>query len=262
MVNGLLERLGLSLVNLERLAELQRFESEARLWYLLQDLDPQSETEWLGLLEKSKSQFLQDIFVLRETERKTGGFFVEFGATNGVDLSNSHLLEKEFGWKGILAEPCRGWHRDLEANRNSVIDKRCVWRASGERLAFVEADYAELSSIESEQGKDAHQSNRGGGKRYDVETISLIDLLDGHNAPKVIDYLSVDTEGSEFEILNAFDFSRYHVSIITVEHNFTEAREKIETLLIAAGFRRKFTRISACDDWYVNTTTIPSELLD
>jgi hypothetical protein len=60
-----------------------------------------------SLLEKSKSQLKQDLFVLAELDFKSNGFFVEFGATNGIDLSNTHLLENEFGWGGILAEPAK-----------------------------------------------------------------------------------------------------------------------------------------------------------
>ena len=56
-----------------------------------------------GIDKLSKSQLKQDIFVLLETGFKRNGFFVEFGATNGIDLSNTYLLEKRFGWNGILA---------------------------------------------------------------------------------------------------------------------------------------------------------------
>jgi hypothetical protein len=53
------------------------------------------------LLRSSKAQLRQDIFVLNELNFKRDGYFVEFGATNGVDLSNTYLLEKGYNWKGI-----------------------------------------------------------------------------------------------------------------------------------------------------------------
>ena len=89
------------------------------------------------------------------------------------------------------------------------------------------------------------------GEKYKVKTISLLDLLDINNAPKIIDYLSIDTEGSEFEILNAFDFQKYKFNVITCEHNFSPMRDKINKLLINKGYKRKLTTISKNDDWYV-----------
>ena len=67
----------------------------------------------LKAIRNSKSQLGQDIFALFEVGFKEGGYFVEFGATNGVSLSNTYVLEKEFAWGGILAEPAMRWHRDI-----------------------------------------------------------------------------------------------------------------------------------------------------
>ena len=64
--------------------------------------------------------------------------------------------------------------------------------------------------------------------------------------------MSIDTEGSEFEILNALDFNSYDISIITVEHNFTPKREKINSLLISKGFKQVSNEFSKFDDWYVS----------
>ena len=62
----------------------------------------------------------------------------------------------------------------------------------------------------------------------------LLDLLAAHNCPREIDYLSIDTEGSELPILNAFDFSKYDIKIVTVEHNYCEPdRQQIHDLLFA-----------------------------
>ena len=92
---------------------------------------------------------------------------------------------------------------------------------------------------------------RNSQTEYSVNTISLNDLLEKNNSPKVIDYLSIDTEGSEFEILNSFDFSKYEIKIITVEHNYTQSREKIFNLLSINGYNRVLTDVSAYDDWYL-----------
>lgn len=202
-------------------------------------------------LKESRSQLRQDLFVLSQLDFKRGGFFVEFGATNGVDLSNTHLLEKQFGWSGVLAEPARSWHASLKKNRSAKIETSCVWRQSGCVLKFNEAALGELSTIDSFSAADFHEKERKAGRTYDVETISLNDLLERHGAPRTVDYLSIDTEGSELEILRSFDFSRHSFTVITCEHNYTPAREEIHSLLTRQGYVRKYVELSEFDDWYV-----------
>ena len=199
-------------------------------------------------MDHSKSQLRQDLFALARLDFKKNGFFVEFGATNGVDLNNTWLMETAFGWSGILAEPARNWQAELTANRACAIEKRCVWRASGETLQFTEAPRGENSAISTFVSK----SRKLRGTSYDVTTISLNDLLAEHGAPEVIDYLSVDTEGSEFDILNALDFDRWSFRILTVEHNFAPQREDIHALLTSQGSARVLADVSRFDDWYVN----------
>jgi FkbM family methyltransferase len=203
------------------------------------------------LQSKSKSQLNQDMFVLAELGFKKDGYFVEFGATNGKDLSNTYMLEKEMNWTGIVAEPARTWHQDLQKNRNCLMDFNCVWSESGKTLEFNQVLEAELSTIDSFSDSDEHSKLREEGDKYNVNTISLMDLLKTHGAPKEIDYLSIDTEGSEFEILNAFDFDAYKIKVITCEHNFTPMREKILNLLLSKGYVRKYPEFSRFDDWYV-----------
>ncbi len=206
------------------------------------------------VLRSSKSQLGQDILGLSATGLEKPGFFVEFGASDGFALSNTHLLEKQFAWSGILCEPSKSWHQALRKNRGCVIDTRCVYSSTGEKVGFSENYLGELSSIT----KFAEQNSSGLLKRttssYDVKTISLIDLLDYHKAPKHIDFLSVDTEGSEFEILEAFDFKRYSFGVICVEHNFADTKGKINKLLLANGYKQVHADLSDFDDWYVQGT--------
>jgi FkbM family methyltransferase len=216
-------------------------------------LPVQVHTQFLRYLPKSKSQLRQDLFVLCLENFKRKGFFVEFGATNGIDLSNTYLLETEFGWDGILAEPAVCWQRDLKLNRRAVIEERCVWSSSGGHIEFNETAIPELSTMDTYSYSDLHRGDRKKGKRYMVETVSINDLLKEYKAPRHIDYLSIDTEGSEFEILSSLDFERYSFGVITCEHNFTPMREKIHALLKSHGYSRIFTEISDFDDWYVRS---------
>jgi hypothetical protein len=98
-----------------------------------------------------------------------------------------------------------------------------------------------------------HAASRRDGQRYPVATVSLNDLLAHWSAPRRIDYLSIDTEGSELDILSRLDFAAYDVRLITVEHNFSDRREAIFELLAAHGYVRKFEALSSVDDWYVKT---------
>ena len=182
------------------------------------------------------------------------GYFVEFGAADGVALSNTFVLEKQFGWNGILCEPGTNWSKSLEANRDCIIDTRCVYSVSGESVSFSENYLGELSSIT----EFAIPRKQGILKRtlasYQVETVSLKDLLDFHKAPKHIEFLSIDTEGSEFEILNGFDFQAYTFGAICVEHNFGPTRELISSLLTKNGYVQIHSDLSEFDDWYIHPT--------
>ena len=216
---------------------------------LISVIEDESRSEFVKNIKLSKSQLAQDLFVLSELNFKKKGFFVEFGATNGINLSNTYLLEKKYKWNGILAEPARQWHNELLKNRDVFIEKNCVWTDSNKTLTFNEI--GELSTIDTFSNSDMHNSERIKGHKYEVKTISLEDLLDKYRAPSVIDYLSIDTEGSEFEILSAFNFEKYKFRVITCEHNFTLNRQKIFKLLTSKGYLRKYINISKFDDWYV-----------
>lgn len=201
----------------------------------------------LDILRSSQSQSHQDLFALSELDFKRDGFFVEFGATDGVTISNTAYLERKLGWTGIVAEPARRWHEQLKRNRSCHIETKCVWKDSASVLTFIEAEIGEYSSIDAFGSQVAKRH----GQRYAVETISLRDLLTKYNAPRRIDYISIDTEGSEFEILSPFDFDEYEFGVLTIEHNFGPHRDKIFRLLTRAGYMRKFENLSGLDDWYV-----------
>jgi FkbM family methyltransferase len=155
----------------------------------------------------------------------------------------------------VLCEPAKEWQDELMKNRSCAIDTRCVYSSTGEKIQFSETAIGELSTISSFRNSDANRTQRKVSTTYEVETVTLSDLLLTHNAPSYIDFLSIDTEGSEYEILKAFDFSKYSFGLICVEHNFTENREKISSLLIENGYSQVYPELSAWDDWYVGART-------
>ncbi len=201
----------------------------------------------------SQSQIMQDLWVLHELGEKRGGFFVEFGAGNGVTMSNTHLLEKRYGWRGILSEPNPTFHRRLARERVAAIEHACVWARTGETATFLCTEKPAFSRLASIAPDDVfeRQGRRTVAREITVPTVSLADLLDRHDAPRQIDYISVDTEGAERAILEAFDFG-HHVSLWTVEHNFTPEREAVHAVMGRHGYVRRFPEFSRFDDWYVH----------
>lgn len=210
----------------------------------------EAEARWLaGLHNKATSQIGQDIWVLEMTSFKRGGYFVEFGATNGILLSNSYLLEKEFGWHGLCAEPNPRSFEDLKKNRLCTVSPACIGAVSGEEVEFIFAEaYGGMSrDSETDNHHGKREAYREAGDTAILTTISLHDFLTFHNAPKRIDYISIDTEGSEFSILQNFPFEKWDVRLLTIEHNFTEQRAKIRGLLESNGY---VCQEAQWDDWF------------
>ena len=257
LINKILKLFNLRLIKHSTYVKFLNSNSKYRNYELFELINQNNFQKYFENLKFSKSQLGQDLFVLNELNFKQNGYFVEFGATNGIDLSNTYLMENRFNWKGILAEPAKIWHQQLQKNRKVYINTDCVWKDSKSKLLFNEVGYknqnSELSTIDIFSRSDSHEDERKHGKKYEVNTISLNDLLKKYNAPIEIDYLSIDTEGSEFEILKKFDFNFYKVKVITCEHNYTTTREKIFELLTKNGFKRVHQEFSLFDDWYIRS---------
>jgi len=181
---------------------------------------------------------------------KRGGYFVEVGAADGIELSNTYLLETKYKWKGICVEPIPEQYKKLLTNRpNSKCSNDAVYYKSGMTLQFDIANNGNLISGLTEH-IDTHKAKVDANKTtINVKTISLSDLLEQYDAPNFIEYLSLDTEGSEYEILKEFDFDKYNFGLIDVEHNYKEPRRsQIRELLISKGY--EYIRENEFDDCY------------
>jgi len=241
-INRALERLNYDSVLVKR-DRWRRFWQDASRWQRIRPFactDGLTAThaaeilEILGNVDELRSQFGQDAFVLSQLLFKKGGHFVDFGATDGVLGSNSYILERRYGWTGILAEPARCWHAALQRNRDAHIEFSCVSDTSGRTIAFYEKGVLSTARSPPAFERKLRRLTKP-GRFYQAPTISLLDLLQKHDAPPVVDYLSLDTEGTELQIFGAFDFSAFCFRGITCEHNYSPNRERIQALLSAHG---------------------------
>jgi len=198
------------------------------------------------------SQLGQDIWVIENSGFKKDGFFVEFGASDGILLSNTYLLEKEFGWKGICAEPNPKLHQKLKENRNCILSNDCIADENGKVVEFIMADvYGTISDyVDSDTHATKRRAYKDSGEIITLQTITLDRLLEKYDAPRDIDYISVDTEGSEYEILSVFPFDKWNVRMFTVEHNYSSQRENIFQLMKDNGYKRIENK---WDDWFIKT---------
>lgn len=241
----------LTVVKKDSLAKFNMAMGKSPLHGILKWADPQDLEHLVSSLDTTHSQFLQDVFVLAALRCRRKGFFVEFGATDGMVGSNSYMLEKEYEWQGILCEPSHQFHEALRSRRSAQIDVRCVSGISGQIVNFTEVKGTGLSSMEATKSTGHSVFSSYKKKYYPVDTVSLTDLLRDKGAPKLIDYLSIDVEGAEYEILRTHDWEAFKFLVITVEHNYESRRQDIYDLLTSNGYTRVLSDISLVDDWYV-----------
>jgi len=147
-----------------------------------------------------------------------GGFFVEAGAHDGVGDSQTLALEQA-GWHGLCVEPSSAF-AGLKASRRCKVDGRVLWRSTGMVVTFREmaGERGELSGIVQTFGDDWDRESHPHEDRK-VITMSLVDLLREHEAPAKVEFLCLDTEGSEFDILGMHDFKQFRFLTLLVEHN-------------------------------------------
>lgn len=206
------------------------------------------------------SAFGQDRWVLDTLGGLTGGFFLDTGAADGVRGSNTLILERDHGWDGICVEPCPRLFAALGRARACRCVNACAYHHDGE-VDFVDAD--ELSGIAAEyppsllrQARARHAvaiDAAGRPRTVRRPARALRGLLRQLGAPAVIDYWSLDTEGSELALLQAFPWDEHEVRLITVEHGWLPVRAEQHAFLVARGYQR--VRTLGVDDCYAKAAT-------
>lgn len=159
------------------------------------------------------------------------GVFVDIGAHNGITYSNTYFFEKELGWSGICIEPMPIRFAELQINRNCICIQGCISNIEGtDQLLLISSPYVNVEMLSGLLHKydprhlervDIEIMRYGGSYQIiDVQCFKLNKILEQSNISH-IDFLSIDTEGGEFEILTSIDFSRFTIDVITVENNYS-----------------------------------------
>jgi FkbM family methyltransferase len=186
-----------------------------------------------------------DVWVLEKY--KNSGFYVDAGCADGEEYSNTVVLEKN-GWKGICID---AYPRNFN-NRNCVVEKAVLGSEKGQEVTFIYSeDLPNLSGISGGLGWHANTVLQSKHRKETHVTERLSDILDRNNAPNFIEYMNLDIEGGEYDVLRTFPFEKYKFGCISVEHNFEEPkRTKIRQLLESKGY--KHDREVKWDDWYTS----------
>jgi FkbM family methyltransferase len=189
------------------------------------------------------SQIGQDDWVLSKITHP--GYFVDIGASDGIEKSNTYKLELA-GWSGICVEPNLDAYKRLIENRKCTLSNAAIYRESGHDVDLIMA--GEFSALVDYANDDHHYKERAGKSVQKAKTLTLDNLLAINDAPNRIDYLSLDTEGAELEILESFSWG-YDILLITVEHNNGKNKEPLAKLLEDKGYKKAIEE-SHWEHWY------------
>ena len=155
------------------------------------------------------------------------GFYIEMGAHDGIINSNTFYFEKNLNWKGILIEPS-SFFEDLKKNRSSknhFYKTLCVPFNFEKKITFEDiGPYSRIPELVSKnyynwhKKKSKHVEHIYKKKIFSsFKTDNLNDLLKKSKAPKLIDFFSLDVEGSELNVLKGVDFKQYNFKYLLIE---------------------------------------------
>lgn len=184
------------------------------------------------------SQWGQDKFIDDLFNHKENGIFVDIGAHNGKTLSNTYFLETQRKWTGICFEPIPEIFEELERNRRCVCIEGCAYNKICELNFKKLTGHTEMLSgiVETfhpnhlERINNELQAFGGTEENIKVQAFTLSSILSKYNITHV-DYLTIDTEGSELQVLEGIDFNNVDITYIDIEHNYSDYIQDVEYLV-------------------------------
>lgn len=182
------------------------------------------------------SQFKQDKFLYENVFKDYKfGIFVDIGAHDGITINNTLYFEKEHKWNGYNIEPNKSVYEKLLINRPNSININCaICDNDGESEFIHNEGYTEMISGLKSSYDERHltrlekELSQFGGTSSIVTVVTkkFSTLCKEYNI-KYINYLSIDVEGAEFNIIKSIDFNIVFIDIIEFENNYSNISDEI-----------------------------------
>ena len=159
------------------------------------------------------------------------GFFMDVGAHDGKSLNNTLFFEENNGWTGINIEPIKKVYDTLTVIRPNCININCaVCNNDGETEFLCNTGRTEMISeikntFDSRHMKRLQRENKQYGSTTEiikVKTKKLETICNSHNVSH-INYLSIDVEGAEFEVIKSINFDKVFIDVIGFENNYNDS---------------------------------------
>ena len=175
--------------------------------------------------EKYPSQAGQDKIIKNFFFNKNkNGFFIEIGAYDGIIGSNCYYFEKYLNWNGIALEASPIQFEKLKKNRKCKLFNKAISDEIKD-VEFIEVTegLTQMSGINDNHFKenlDIISNNKSSKtKSYNLKTVTFDQVVTKNSN---IDYVSIDIEGGEMNLLNSINFDNYNIKVISVENNIPE----------------------------------------
>lgn len=184
--------------------------------------------------EQYYSQAYQDYFLDKFIfGKKEGGFFLDIGGNDPVNINNTYFFEKNRGWNGLAFEPMPEQRGKWAASRKTECLPYALGSKDGEK-EFCEYEDHYMSGFSDEVDYDGKVKSR-----WKVQVRRLAGILDERGI-KHVDFVSLDVEGAEIEVLKGIDFSRVDIECFTIENNKGfKLEHDIRKFMTEAGYRIK-----------------------
>jgi FkbM family methyltransferase len=179
------------------------------------------------------SQYTEEDFLLDFFKNKSNGFLVDIGAADGITNSNSRRLILD-GWSGILIEPNKKNYNkllDLYPNKNTILNCGCSYKDEGFLDFYIDNndEYEQLSTFNLEQSEFCKNYFNCEFTTEQVEVFKTSVIFEKHNVKK-INFLSIDTESFDYNVILGIDFNTVDIDLICVEHVNQDLINHLESL--------------------------------